>query len=615
MESSIASAWKQVCIFFITYRWVIIILICLIVFVYVCYKKLTDRWEELTNAGKVFYAGLGSIILGFLLLFGIAASGIAASGIAAGSSKSIIEGSAGFWNFIILIVSAPVAFAIWHFRDENNKQQIENQRKDINLKEFQKLSEWVSGAHLPEIKTVSRTTQKSSSEDGVEITEQTTEQSEEYAKKPDAADFDTFSKRDGAVALQISAIYNLLPFFRGDYGESFRRPAFNLLKSAWQAMQQESLNQLRVDNLSDEVQKNIFNELQDKAKSPMGVALTHVLLSLDQENKKLNFQDFPEMLINICLAGMNFQLNGVFKTKNNLPKLDLSGADLRAAVFNEAELQEAILIKADLRGANLSKAKLQKANLKEAALDKANLEEANLEEAKLAKAQLNYARLIKTKLQKADLKEANLERADLEEADLEYANLQEASLYLAKLQEVSLLFAKLQKASLSCANLQQTKLQYADLQQTNLQQTNLQQASLLYANLQQADLQQANLQKARLFHADLQKADLKGVDLKNADLENANLQGTNLKGGNLQNAYFNWLQLKNSMAQLFYVKITAYDFIKKIYPDWKKENDPEWEALTVVEQIKAMQKFCDETGMLIFDEDGEQQIMPLPLGK
>ena len=70
----------------------------------------------------------------------------------------------GAWNLIILIVSSPVAFVIWHFRDENNRQQIENQRKDINLKEFQKLSEWVSGAHLPEIKTVSKTTQKSSLE-------------------------------------------------------------------------------------------------------------------------------------------------------------------------------------------------------------------------------------------------------------------------------------------------------------------------------------------------------------------------------------------------------------------------------------------------------------------
>ena len=43
----------------------------------------------------------------------------------------------------------------------------------------------------------------------------------------------------------------------------------------------------------------------------MGVALTHVLLSLDQKNMQLNLRDFPEMLPNICLAGMNFHLSGV----------------------------------------------------------------------------------------------------------------------------------------------------------------------------------------------------------------------------------------------------------------------------------------------------------------
>ena len=464
-----------------------------------------------------------------------------------------VQESAGYWNFLIVLISVPVALVVWHFRDENNRQQIENQRKDINLKEFQKLSEWVSGTHLPEIKTVSKTTQKSSSEDGVEITEQTTEQSEEYAKKPDAADFDTFSKRDGAVALQISAIYNLLPFFRGDYGESFRRPAFNLLKSAWQAMQQESLNQLRVDNLSDEAQKNIFNELQEKAKSPMGVALTHVLLSLDQENKKLNFQDFPEMLINICLAGMNFQLNGVFKTKNNLPKLDLSGADLRAAVFKEAELQEAILIKADLRGANLSKAKLQKANLKEA-----KLQIADLEEAKLDKAQLNYARLTKTKLQKADLIAADLTAADLIAADLIAADLTAADLTAADLKE-----AQLYKAQLNYARLRKTKLQKA--------------------NLTSADLEEANLEEAKLKEADLGLA-------------------------HLGNACFDWQELQKCSAQL--AKINANNFIKNIYPYWKKENDPEWAVLTEDKRMEAMQKFCNETEMRIFDESGKQQIMP-----
>ena len=219
--------------FVIDHKWAIISI--LVVLIILCWVLFGKKWS---NVLKVFCAGTFSIVI-FDILF---------NWFEFYSKDSIDTLSAGFWNFIILIVSAPVAFAIWHFRDENNKQQIENQRKDINLKEFQKLSEWVSGAHLPEIKTVSKTTQKSNSKDGAEIIEQTTEQSEEYAKKPDTADFDTFSKRDGAVALQISAIYNLLPFFRGDYGESFRRPAFNLLKSAWQAMQQDSLKKLDEGN-------------------------------------------------------------------------------------------------------------------------------------------------------------------------------------------------------------------------------------------------------------------------------------------------------------------------------------------------------------------------------
>ena len=261
------------------------------------WKKITETisksktWlDGQSNAVKVLCAGAMSVII-FVLAYLVAIK-----------NSNSNSNSVGYWNFIILIVSAPVAFAIWHFRDENNRQQIENQRKDINLKEFQKLSEWVSGAHLPEIKTVSKTTQKSSSKDGEEITEQTTEQSEEYAKKLDTADFDTFSKRDGAVALQISAIYNLLPFFRGDYGESFRRPAFNLLKSAWQAMQQDSLKRMVTDDLTIGELAEVITELQFKAISPMGVALTHVLLSLNYENTKLNLRDFPEILPNICLV-------------------------------------------------------------------------------------------------------------------------------------------------------------------------------------------------------------------------------------------------------------------------------------------------------------------------
>ena len=571
----IASAWKQVGNFFIA-NWWFIILICLIVFGYVFHKKLTntwkklikqfvaereqftnsgkqltkkltDRWKELTNAGKVFCAGMGSIILGFLLL----------SSIAVYDDTTITKiTSPGFWNFIILIVSAPVAFVIWHFRDENNRQQIENQRKDINLKEFQKLSEWVSGAHLPEIKTVSKNTQKSSSKDGAEITEQTTEQSEEYAKKPETADFDTFSKRDGAVALQISAIYNLLPFFRGDYGESFRRPAFNLLKSAWQAMQQDSLKKLDEAHLSDEERKKIFDELAQKAKSPMGVALTQVLLSLNWENKKPNLRDFPEMLPNICFAGMNFHLSGVSEIARDLSELDLSGADFRKIVLEKAELQGCRLIQVNLDGANLWKAKLDDANLWEAKLQDAYLREAELKNADLSRAKLCNAYLL----------EVNLQGAYLGAADLQNVNL-------------------------TSANLAKTYLAHADLQLANLSYANLQHADLRFTKMRGTSFQKANLQNAKLNNANAQYANFSYADLKACD--------------------FKWKQLKDN-GELFSAIITIYDFEKNIYPDWRKTNDPEWAVLTKVQQTKAMQKFCDETGMLIFDNTGTQQIMPLP---
>ncbi|EGQ78393.1 MULTISPECIES: pentapeptide repeat-containing protein [Neisseria] len=401
-----------------------------------------------------------------------------------------VQESAGYWNFLIVLISVPVALVVWHFRDENNRQQIENQRKDINLKEFQKLSEWVSGAHLPEIKTVNKTTNKRNLKSNDELArlltlpiEYTTEETEEYSKKPETTDFDTFSKWDGAVALQISAIYNLLPFFRGDYGESFRRPAFNLLKSAWQAMQQDSLKKLEKKNLSDEAWKDIIDELQQKARSPMGVALTHVLLSLNQENKQLSLRDFPEMLSNICLAGMNFHLNVVSEIARDkgLSNLDLRGADFRGIVLIGAKLQGCRLTGAKLDGANLWAATLQNIHL------------------------------VGTDLQNAVLIDANLQNADLSYANLQYANL------------------------------------------------------------------------------------------KNADLSSANLKACK----------FGWEKLKDN-GQLSSAEITIYDFIKRIYPDWKKENDPEWEVLTDEEQKKTMKKFCNETGMLIFDKSGTQ-IMPPPL--
>ena len=427
-------------------------------------KSFAEWWDKKSSSAKGLCAAILSAIIFLLIYFAVI--------------KNSSENSVGSWNFIILIVSSPVAFVIWQFRDENSRQQIENQRKDINLKEFQKLSEWVSGAHLPEIKIVEKSITKSSSatdnESAVspkkQITEQTEECSKEYGQKPDNAHLGTFSKWNGAVALQISAIYNLLPFFRGDYGESFRLPAFNLLKSAWQAMQQNYLNQLTPEDseLNDDQRDQIILALQNNANSPMAVALAYVLLSFDQKNEQLNLHYFPEMRSNLCLAGANLHfLMETTKLKS----------------FSGIDLSEINLCGANLKFTNLSDSNLFSANLSGASLFKANLSGANLIE-------------------------ANLSHTDLGEANLSNANLSNADLYDARLFDV--------------------------------------------------DLRSCFFQPNRLW-------------------ENKTIAGA---------------------------KITIFDFYTKIYPHWKHKNDPEWKNLTELEQKTAMQTFCNETGMIIFDDDG-----------
>ena len=434
--------WEQIGVWFAAYQRIIILLGCLIIFIVWKRKKLTEKWTKFTNAGKVFWAGIASLVI-FVILFVFFQI----------CFPELMEKSAGLWNFIILVVSAPVAFAIWHFRDENNRQQIENQRKDINLKEFQKLSEWVSGAHLPEIKTVDKTTQKEGLKDKGEIDgkfqliERTTEKTEEYGTKLYIGGFDTFGKHEGAVALQISAVYNLLPFFRGDYGESFRRPAFNLLKSAWQAMQQDSLKKWETENLSDDEQQAIIEELELKAKSPMGVALTHVLLSLDQKNMQLNLRDFTEMLPNICLAGMNFHLSGVDEKARDWSGLNLSGVDFRGVYLRKVQFEESQLNRADLQYADLSGAKLQNAKLFFAELQNAKLFFAELQNANLWEANLQNADLWQAKLQNADLWQANLQNANLWEANLQHTNLSGAELQNADLRGCDLSWWQLEKVN------------------------------------------------------------------------------------------------------------------------------------------------------------------------
>lgn len=103
-----------------------------------------------------------------------------------------------FWSALVyalaLVMGLPVAFLLWHWRDRNvrdqieeQRRQVENARKDTNLKEFQEVQRQAAGL------------------------------------------FDKDLPQEARETLQIAALHQLRGFLRGDYGEAFKRPAFELL--------------------------------------------------------------------------------------------------------------------------------------------------------------------------------------------------------------------------------------------------------------------------------------------------------------------------------------------------------------------------------------------------
>ena len=332
----------------------------------------------------------------------------------------------GFWTLAILIISAPVAFIIWHFRDQNANHQIENQRKDINLKEFQKLAEWVSGINLIEDKFI----EKEKDEKGI------IERSREYIRPSQDRSIYTISKTDSAIALQVSAIYSLLPFYRGDYGDSFRASSLNLLLSLWKILQNDEFSKLislrnELVNLVNQTKshndnKNIFDNyqsvisnLKEKAHSPIGIAITQVLLS----DGGANLIEFPEIFPGLCLAGMDFKLPGlkpevldIFSRIDDYSNINLQGANLVGAKFKGK------FIFSDFSGANLTDVNiLEESNFEYSFFTKSELTNINIKKSNFNDSYILYS-MLSGKISNSSFKNSFLIGNNMNDLDVCYSD-------------------------------------------------------------------------------------------------------------------------------------------------------------------------------------------------
>ncbi|WP_374091577.1 pentapeptide repeat-containing protein [Pasteurella multocida] len=381
--------------------------------------------------------------------------------------KNKIGDSRGLWTLITAIITAPIAFIIWVFRDINAKQQIENQRKDINLKEFQKIAEWVSGLHLIEDEVTEKI---------VNQTEQ--EKTRKYTKQSEHLSISTFSKKDGAVGLQIAAIYNLLPFYRGEHGESFKNPALNLLLSAWLALQTKESNYLSFNKDSDYIDNEII-DIQIKSNSYIGIAITSVLFS---DGGKYLLEHL-KLVPNLYLPGVNF----------NLPSLDKSISKL----FNSVSCEGINLV-----GSQLNDIYVSRVNFSDAKLVGASFEEAKFYNVKFNKAYLQKARFLES-----------------------YLN--DVSFHHSKLYEANFMGAILNKVNFEYAKSDHALFNNAEIKNSNLSGAQLECADLSGVTLSEVVMKNCNLKNARMFHTkflncNLEGSNLIGVDLSTVDFVNCN---------------------------------------------------------------------------------------------
>ncbi len=311
-----------------------------------------------------------------------------------------------FFSIVALLITAPIAYAIWTIRDENAAQTLENARKDTNLKDFQRLSEWASGFHLPEDKTVSLNKQATKHTDSPETTTETSTTTETYSPPKEAQQV---SRRMGAESLQVAAIYQLQAFMHGTYGEQFMKPAFHMLHSIWEGLMRPLIPdmQFNADMLTDKRYREALQSIKDHRAKPLPNALNTVLFGDGGKTLRL----FSDSLERLNLAGMSIE-------KANLSGLSFLSCDLSFCRLSDVNAQETIFDECNFSGCHIKSSNLQKSSVQSG--------------------RFMFSFIEQSKLDFLDISQSQFWGSQIQSSSLMYANFQGCQFYETQISKINL---------------------------------------------------------------------------------------------------------------------------------------------------------------------------------
>jgi uncharacterized protein YjbI with pentapeptide repeats len=308
----------------------------------------------------------------------------------------------------ILVVSLPIAFFLWHWRDRNVRDQIENQRSDITLKEFQDVQLRAAGA----------------------IDDQLSEGARQE--------------------LQLSSLHQLGAFLRGEYGSRYKRPAFELLLAGHAAAVErvgitEELDKLAQDRSKSKDLVFDFAKLREQAFLSLKIVDRARMAIISNEWEHIFHSGFPLSDRNFSLLDLsNRQFNHnidfsrssfictnfigcEFERKIDLKQgsqsfsnmmLHLEFTDSRAAEFDGRYLPRlhpggVVFFGARMEGAQLNRSKLAGSVFSLAHLSGANFRDTDLREAHFWGAGMGGTSFIQSSLHGAEFRGHDLEHAFL----------------------------------------------------------------------------------------------------------------------------------------------------------------------------------------------------------
>ena len=209
---------------------------------------------------------------------------------------------------------------------------------------------------------------------------------------------------------------------------------------------------------------------------------------------------------------------------------DLTGCDLRLAIFDAADLCRSLLVSADMEGMSIRRANLSNSDL------------AGTNFHMIAKNAV-MCNLSATTLRAYELSGIDFERADLSRVDLSHATLVDCKLTRVNLRQANLSHCVMRNVDLHHATMTNCKCDHMTLESCNLSFATVDDSTMNSSKLDNCILDAAVLHRVQMLDVETSECSFKGVDFSLSDLtrsqfEKGAFQDTCFDSGTLFNCNF-----------------------------------------------------------------------------